>query len=58
MLAQQIINGLSLGGVYALFALGFTLVFVPLVVWYTSWAFYVMRGKVDPDQIANDEHAY
>jgi branched-chain amino acid transport system permease protein len=27
MLAQQIINGLSLGGVYALFALGFTLVF-------------------------------
>ena len=27
MLAQQIINGLSLGGVYALFALGFTLIF-------------------------------
>jgi len=27
MLAQQIINGLSLGGVYALFALGFTLLF-------------------------------
>src|ERR1043166_2188209 len=27
MLAQQIINGLSLGGVYALFALRFTLIF-------------------------------
>src|SRR6188474_325184 len=27
MLAQQIINGISLGGVYALFALGFTLIF-------------------------------
>jgi len=38
--------------------LGFALVFVPLVLWYTSWAFYVMRGKVDPSQIANDEHAY
>lgn len=38
--------------------LGFALVFVPLIVWYTSWAFYVMRGKVDPDQVAADEHAY
>ncbi|HTV84659.1 MAG TPA: cytochrome d ubiquinol oxidase subunit II [Dyella sp.] len=37
---------------------GFALVFVPLVIWYTSWAFYVMRGKVDPHHIANDEHAY
>src|SRR5574341_241794 len=27
MLAQQLVNALSLGGVYALFALGFTLVF-------------------------------
>ena len=27
MLAQQIVNAISLGGVYALFALGFTLVF-------------------------------
>lgn len=38
--------------------LGFALVFVPLVIWYTSWAFYVMRGKVKADHIANDEHAY
>ena len=27
MLAQQFVNAISLGGVYALFALGFTLVF-------------------------------
>ena len=27
MLAQQLVNALSLGGVYALFALGFTLIF-------------------------------
>lgn len=38
--------------------LGFTAVFVPLIVCYTSWAFYVMRGKVDPAQVAADEHAY
>ncbi len=38
--------------------LGFAAVFVPLIVWYTSWAFYVMRGKVDPDHVATDEHAY
>ncbi len=38
--------------------LGFTVVFIPLVVWYTSWAFYVMRGKVSEEQVAADEHAY
>jgi cytochrome d ubiquinol oxidase subunit II len=37
---------------------GFAAVFVPLILWYTSWAFYVMRGKVKADHIANDEHAY
>ena len=37
---------------------GFAAVFVPLIVWYTSWAFYVMRGKVKAEQIAADEHAY
>ena len=26
--------------------LGFTAVFMPLILWYTSWAFWVMRGKV------------
>ena len=24
--------------------LGFTVVFIPLVLWYTAWAFWVMRG--------------
>ncbi len=38
--------------------LGFTLVFIPLVIWYTSWAFWVMRGKVQATQIEHDEHAY
>jgi cytochrome d ubiquinol oxidase subunit II len=38
--------------------LGFALVFVPLIVWYTSWAFWVMRGKVSSQHIEHDEHAY
>jgi len=38
--------------------LGFAVVFVPLIVFYTSWAFRVMRGKVSPEQVEHDEHAY
>ncbi|TAL90735.1 MAG: cytochrome d ubiquinol oxidase subunit II [Rhodanobacter sp.] len=38
--------------------LGFTVVFVPLIVWYTSWAFYVMRGKVKAEQVETSEHSY
>jgi cytochrome bd ubiquinol oxidase subunit II len=37
---------------------GFAVVFVPLILWYTSWAFYVMRGKVKAEHVAADEHAY
>ncbi len=37
--------------------LGFTLVFMPLIVWYTSWAFWVMRGKVTPKSVETSEHA-
>jgi len=37
---------------------GWTVVFVPIIFWYTSWAFYVMRGKVDPREIEADPHAY
>lgn len=37
---------------------GFSAVFVPLILWYTSWAFYVMRGKVDSHKIEQDPHAY
>lgn len=38
--------------------LGFAAVFVPLIIWYTSWCFYVMRGKVSPEAVAADDHAY
>ncbi len=41
-----------------LWMLGFAMVFVPLILWYTSWAFWVMRGKVRAEQVAGDEHAY
>jgi len=37
---------------------GFAVVFVPLILWYTSWAFYVMRGKVKAADVVADEHAY
>jgi cytochrome d ubiquinol oxidase subunit II len=37
---------------------GWSVVFVPLILWYTSWAFWVMRGKVTASRIAADEHAY
>ena len=37
---------------------GFSVVFVPLILWYTSWAFWVMRGKVDAHKIEHDPHAY
>ncbi|MEJ2508961.1 MAG: cytochrome d ubiquinol oxidase subunit II [Gammaproteobacteria bacterium] len=38
--------------------LGWTIVFVPIVITYTSWAFWVMRGKVTPAHVENDDHAY
>ncbi len=37
---------------------GWTVVFVPIIFWYTGWAFYVMRGKVDPKEVEADPHAY
>ncbi len=42
-----------------LWMLGFAVFFVPLILWYTSWAFWVMRGKVSAERITReDEHAY
>jgi len=36
-----------------------TLVFMPIILAYTSWVFSVMRGKVDPDAIREERgHAY
>ncbi|MGQ3671578.1 cytochrome d ubiquinol oxidase subunit II [Xanthobacter sp. TB0136] len=37
--------------------LGFTLIFMPLIIAYTSWAFWVMRGKVDVKKIESSDHA-
>ena len=37
---------------------GFALVFVPIILWYTGWCYYVMRGKVKAEDIEHDEHAY
>jgi len=36
--------------------LGATLIFMPLIVFYTSWAYRVMRGKVTVAQIRANEH--
>lgn len=38
--------------------LGFTIIFIPLIVTYTSWAFWVMRGKVDAKSVKSNDHAY
>jgi cytochrome d ubiquinol oxidase subunit II len=38
--------------------LAFTLVFMPIIVWYTSWAFWVMRGKIDVKHVETSDHAY
>jgi cytochrome d ubiquinol oxidase subunit II len=35
-----------------------TVVFVPAILAYTSWAFWVMRGKVSTHQVEGDDHAY
>ncbi|MDM0002887.1 cytochrome d ubiquinol oxidase subunit II [Variovorax sp. J22P240] len=36
-----------------------TAIFIPIIVAYTSWVYYVLRGKVDADAIREDRgHAY
>lgn len=44
MLAQQLLNGLVLGATYALFALGFTLIFGVLRVVNLTYGFYFSAG--------------
>jgi cytochrome d ubiquinol oxidase subunit II len=34
-----------------------TVVFMPLIVFYTGWAYRVMRGKVTVAHIRANEHA-
>ncbi|HLS21765.1 MAG TPA: cytochrome d ubiquinol oxidase subunit II [Paenalcaligenes sp.] len=38
--------------------LGFTVIFMPMIVTYTSWAFYIMRGKVDIKSVESEETQY
>jgi cytochrome d ubiquinol oxidase subunit II len=36
-----------------------TLIFMPLIIFYTSWAYKVMAGKVTEEfVVANDKAAY
>lgn len=37
---------------------GWTVVFMPIILAYTSWAFHTMRGKVKADQVESNPHAY
>jgi cytochrome d ubiquinol oxidase subunit II len=34
-----------------------TLIFMPLIIVYTGWAYRVMHGKVTEDQIRANEHS-
>ena len=57
MLAQQFVNAISLGGVYALFALGFTLVFGVLNVVNLAHGAIFMLGAYAALQAASSFHA-
>ena len=36
-----------------------TIIFLPIILAYTSWVFHIMRGKVQADEIASGKgHAY
>lgn len=34
-----------------------TIVFLPMIILYTSWVFWILRGKVTVEQIRNNEHS-
>ena len=34
-----------------------TLIFLPIVVFYTSWAYRVMSGKLNPSYIEKNTHS-
>ncbi|HQT46251.1 MAG: cytochrome d ubiquinol oxidase subunit II [Acidocella sp. 20-63-7] len=49
----------STGSLYNLsWMLGFAAFFVPIILSYTSWCYYVMRGKVKVETVVNDPHSY
>ncbi|MFC4626123.1 cytochrome d ubiquinol oxidase subunit II [Daeguia caeni] len=36
--------------------LGFVLIFMPIIITYTGWAFWIMRGKLDPKAVKTSGH--
>jgi cytochrome bd ubiquinol oxidase subunit II len=34
-----------------------TLIFMPMIIFYTSWAYSVMRGKVTAEYVQKNDHA-
>lgn len=34
------------------------IIFLPLILMYTTWVYYALRGKVDDEQISTDKQAY
>ena len=45
-----------LGAALPLLVLAATLIFMPLIIIYTAWAYRVMRGKVTVARIRANEH--
>ncbi|MBW4035587.1 MAG: cytochrome d ubiquinol oxidase subunit II [Proteobacteria bacterium] len=57
--AQSLTVWNASGSAYNLgWMLGFAVVFVPIIVSYTGWAFRVMKGKVNPAIVVADDHSY
>jgi cytochrome d ubiquinol oxidase subunit II len=57
--AQSLTVWNSTGSAYNLgWMLLFALVFTPIIITYTSWCYYVMRGKVKVETVVNDTHSY
>lgn len=38
--------------------LGWSIIFVPAIIAYTSWCYWIMRGKVTSTQVNENDHAY
>ncbi|MGC9269271.1 cytochrome d ubiquinol oxidase subunit II [Acidiphilium sp.] len=57
--AQSLTVWNASGSAYNLaWMLAFSLVFVPIILTYTSWAFRVMKGKVHTETVVADDHSY
>ncbi len=57
--AQSLTVWNASGSAYNLgWMLAFALVFVPIILSYTAWAFRVMRGKVKTEAVIANDHSY